>query len=340
MRPAALGVLMALLLAPGTGFSVGSVSTISPRPMGMGGAFMAVEDDPAAMAWNPAGLISPDCTAGTRVRAHINILGAPSVARETGLLRGTEAEPFGSLSGFEKLSVVLGSVFKSASVRSGGAAFGVLMLEEELDPQGLSRSRGLADASDLLNAYYTTLAFAFQLAPRVSIGVSETIFSGWEGPGDRRTGTGHAYGAILRPNERVTVGLTYVDFPEGFRDYRLGVEGLSSGTTNAGIGYRPVPQVLMTFDLRDLTELHAKTAVEPRAGVEINVWGKGAFRAGAFREDGGPTDVLTLGLGAIPMNTCPSRSVELAGDAYVVNYAVLLREEGGPRHLLSAILHF
>ncbi|MBN2566054.1 MAG: hypothetical protein JXB46_10130 [Candidatus Eisenbacteria bacterium] len=335
-----MAALAFLLLSPGTGLTVGSVSTVSPRPMGMGGAFMAVEDDQAAMAWNPAGLIRPDCTAGTKASVHINILGAFSIAGETGLLSGTEAEPFGSLSGFEKLTVVLGSVFKSVSIRSGGAAFGVLMLEEQLDPSGLSRSRGLADASYLLGAYYTTMAFAFQLAPSVSIGLSETILSGWEGPRDRRTGTGHAYGVILRPNELVTVGLTYSDLPEGFRDYRLGVEGLSAGTTNAGLAYRPVPRVLMTLDLRDLTERQANTAVEPRAGMEVNLWGKGALRAGAFRENGGRTDVLTLGFGAIPMNTCLGRSVELAGDAFVVNYALLIREEGGPRHLLSAILHF
>jgi hypothetical protein len=333
-------LLALVLVGSDTAGAVGSVSTVSPRPLGMGGAFMAVEDDPAAMAWNPAGLVLPECPSRTKVAAHVNILGAPSIARETGLLTGSEAEPFASLPPFEKLTVVLGSVFKSVSLRSGNVATGVLMLEEHLDPTGLSESRGLADAEDLLGAYYTTVVFAFRLAPSVSIGVSGMVLSDWEAPGDRGTATGRAYGAILRPNDLLTVGLTYVDLPEGYEHYRLAVEGLGARTMNAGVAYRPMRQVLMTFDLRDLSERHENTAVEPRAGVEISLWGRAALRAGAFREDGGRTDVLTLGLGAIPMNTCRGRSPELAGDAFVLNYAVLLREQGTPRHLLSAMLHF
>jgi hypothetical protein len=306
----------------------------------MGGAFMAVEDDPAAMAWNPAGLLRPGCASATKLDAHVNLLGALSIARETGLLSASELEPFASLPPFEKLTVALGSVFKSVSLRSRNLAVGVLMLEEHLDPVGLSESRGLADAGDLLDAYYTTMVIAFRLAPSVSIGMSATVLSDWEAPGDRRTAAGRAYGAVLRPNERITVGLTYLDLPDDFQHYRLAVEGLAPRTMNAGLAYRPLRQILMTFDLRDLAERHESTAVEPRAGVEVSFWGQAALRAGAFREDGGRTDVLSLGLGAIPMNTCRGRSLETAGDAFVLNYAVLLREEGAPRHLLSATLHF
>jgi hypothetical protein len=337
-RPAVL--LLVLLLLPSPALPVGSVSTVSPRPMGMGGAFMAVEDDPAAMAWNPAGLLRPGCGRRTKTDAHINVLGAPSIIAETGLLDGTEAEPFASLPAFEKLTVVLGSVFKSVSVRSGNVAVGVLMLEEYLDPSGLSTSRGLADADELLRAYYTTATFAFRLAPSVSIGASEIILAGRDAEGRRDVGSGRAYGAMLRPNRFVTVGLTYLDLPEGFENYRLGVEGLGARTMNAGLAFRPLPQLLLAFDLRDLAEEHAETALMPRAGIEYDFMGKVAARVGAFREDGGEVNVLTLGFGAIAMNTCPGRSPESAGDSFVLNYAVLLRQDGGPQHLLSATLHF
>jgi hypothetical protein len=306
----------------------------------MGGAFMAVEDDPAAMAWNPAGLIRPSCGPRAHVDLHVNILGAPSIARETGLLSGSESDQFGSLPAFEKLTVVLGSVFKSVSLHSGSVAAGLLMLEEHLDPGGLSEARGLADAAALLDGYYSTATFAFQLAPSVSIGISETIFSGRDSMGHRETASGRAYGVILRPNDQVTVGLTYIDLPEGFEHYREEIEGLGARTMNAGVAYRPLPSLLLAFDLRDLAERHEDTDVEPRAGVEIDLWGTAALRAGAFREDGGSTDVLTLGVGAIPMRTCPSARGNATRDAFVLNYAVLLREEGPPRHLLSGILHF
>jgi hypothetical protein len=308
--------------------------------MGMGGAFMAVEDEVAAMAWNPAGFAPPACGSGPGLRVHVNILGAPSIARETGLLSGAESEPFASLAPIEKLSIVLGSVGKAASVRAGGVAVGALMLEEHLDPEGLEEAKGLADASDLLSAYYTTFTFAFRLAPSVTIGISEMVLSGWDPRGERRNGTGRAYGALLRPNEEVTVGLTYLDLPGAFEHYRLAVEGLGSRTMNAGLAYRPSEHVLLTFDLRDLSETHPETSLEPRVGVEWNLWGRGALRAGGYREDEGRTNVLTLGVGSIPAAACPRSGRTPGGDEFVLNYTVLLKQDGAPRHLLSLLLHF
>jgi hypothetical protein len=310
--------------------------------MAMGGAFMAIDDEVAAMAWNPAGFVPPLCGSNTAFRAHVNILGAPVILRETGLLSGEEDEPFASLPGVEKLSVALGGIVKSATFRTGGMAIGALMLEEQLDPAGLAASQGLADAGDLLGAYYTTVAFAFQLAPSVRIGASEIILSGWNGgvPGERSNGTGRAYGALLRPNEAVSVGLTYLDLPSDFAHYRLEVEGLGARTMNAGIAWRPVESLTVAFDLRDLAERHPATSLEPRVGLELNLWGRGAIRAGAYREDEGRSNVLTLGVGSIPSGVCPRGRDVPGGDSFVIDYTVLLREGGGPRHLLSVMLHF
>jgi len=340
-RAPALTLALALVLVlPVPALPVGSVSTVSPRPMAMGGAFMAVDDELAAMAWNPAGFMPPQCGSGADFRIHLNILGAPAIARETGLLAGEESEPFASLPAIEKLSVALGAIAKGVTFRTGGVAVGVLLLEEHLDPDGLADAQGLADASDLLSAYYTTFAFAFQLAPSVVIGGSEIIFSGWDVSGKRKNGTGRAYGALLRPNGKVTVGLTYLDLPGDFDHYRLAVEGLGARTMNAGLAYRPLDELLLTFDLRDLSEKHAETSLEPRVGLEWNLWGKGAVRAGAFREDGGETNVLSLGIGSIPMVACPRSGRTPGGDSFVLNYTILLKERGAPRHLLSVLLHF
>ncbi|MFC1682828.1 hypothetical protein ACFL0G_01290 [Candidatus Zixiibacteriota bacterium] len=35
-----------------------TVSTTSPRPMGMGGAFVSVRDDIAALHWNPVAILT------------------------------------------------------------------------------------------------------------------------------------------------------------------------------------------------------------------------------------------------------------------------------------------
>lgn len=340
---AAVGGAIALLLslaAASPAGAAGSVSTVAPRPLAMGGAFLAVEDEIAALAWNPAALRTPLCSRSGTFRFHANILGGPAVARETGLLKGVETRPFADLPGHEKLLVAAGSVLKSVTFGRGGFSAGVLLLEEQLDPSRLARSRGLADAEDLLDAYYVNVAFAFVFDPRVSIGASGTVFYGWDEAGERLTGAGRSYGALLKPNDSVRVGLTYFDCASGFAHYRRAIEGLGPRTVNAGLSYRPHESLLLAFDLRDLAEKHEDTGLEPRVGVEWDPWGRFALRGGAYREDGGDSHVVTVGLGVIPMVGCWEGGDRSRSDAFVLNYAALLRSDSGPRHLLSAILHF
>jgi hypothetical protein len=306
----------------------------------MGGAFIAVNDEQSGVAWNPAGSAPPRCRRGGNLRVHLNLLGAPAIARETGLLTGVPSEEFDRLPALEKVTVAVGSLIKGASYRRGGLAVGVLLLEERLDPDALAESKGLADATDLLSGYYSSVGVVFRLAPTVSIGAAETLFAGLDGAGERTYGAGRAYGVILRPNDAVSVGFVYFNVSEEFAGYRLGIEGLAAQTMNAGLAYRPGESVLLTFDLRDLAEKHEATALSPHAGVEWDLWGRAALRAGAYVEDGGASRVLTVGLGAIPMAACWTGGTSAPSDAFVLNYAALLTEGEGPRHLLSAILHF
>ena len=301
---------------------------------------MAVDDELSGLAWNPAAIVPGRCERGYGLRLHVNVLGAPAIARETGLITGVESDEFDSLPAIEKLAVALGGVVKSVVVRGRNIAFGALFLEEHLDPDGLLEATGLADASDLLDGYYSTFSFAFRLAPSVSIGASEIVLSGIDATGRRGHGLGRAYGAILRPNEHVTVGLTYLDLPPEFAHYRTAVEGLGARTMNAGVAYRPFDALRLTFDLRDLSETDPRTSLEPRAGAEWDLAGGAAVRAGAYREDSGKRNVLTLGVGAIPHSVCPGMGRRSAGDTYVLNYAVLLSDGVEPRYLLSAVLHF
>jgi hypothetical protein len=328
------------LLVPCAACGVGSVSTVSPRPMGMGGAFIAIEDQLAAACWNPAAFSPPDCVAAGGLRAHVNILGGPAIVRETGLLTGVESKQFASLDAGERVLVAVGAVLKSVTFRGGGFSAGIVLLEEYLDPAALTEPQGLADAGALLDAYYSTAVVSFQLDRRVSIGMSLTLFAGDDGTGGRRFGSGRAYGALLRPNDSVTVGLSYVDTPPEFAHYRAGIEGLGPRTMNAGVAWRPTPATTLTFDLRDLAEKSPDTSLEPRAGFEWNLWNRVALRAGGFREQGGDRHTLSLGAGAIPMRPCWRAPGAPPGDEYVLNYAVLLAEGGRPRHLLSAVLHF
>lgn len=330
----------AVAASPAVSRAAGSVSTVSPRPMAMGGAFLAVEDGVACMSWNPAGLRVPLCSSGVRVRVHANALGAASIARETGLLTGVETDPYARLTGLERFSVALGSVVKAATYRRGSLRVGALLLEEDLDPAVLARSRGLADAGDLLGGYYNSFVVSFSLAPTVSIGASHTVYAGFDAAGKRVFGTGRAYGALLHPNERVSVGLTYFDASPGFERVRRDLEGFGPRTMNAGVAYRPAPPVLVTFDLRDLSEKWQDTALEPRVGLEWDITGRASVRAGAFREQDDGPGVLTLGLGAIPMTGCRVGEPPPPGDACVLDYAILLSSGGAPTHLLSALLRF
>ena len=333
-----LAALAAIAAHPAPCAAAGSVSTVSPRPMSMGGAFLAVEDGVVAMAWNPAGLTVPLCRGRTRLRVHANALGAASIARETGLLTGVESEEFRRLPAAERAIVAVGSAAKAVAFRRGAFCAGVLLLEEELDPDALERSRGLADAGDLLSGRYDCAAVSFMLAPTVSIGASHTFFAGFNAVGDRVYGSGRAYGALLRPNDSVAFALTYYDASSGFERVRTDLEGFGHRTMNAGVAWRPAPGALLTLDVRDLSEKASDTALEPRVGLAWEA-GSVSLRAGAFGEQGGDDGVLTVGAGAIPMDGC--RGAEPPrGDAHAVNYALLLSRGDAPKHLLSVLLRF
>ena len=337
---AAAAVLLLAAHPPSGAEAAGSVSTVAPRPMAMGGAFLGVEDEVAAMAWNPAALTVAQCSRGLNLRVHANVLGAPAVLGETGVLRGVHTEPYGSLPGAEKLVVAAGSLFKAVTASRGGITVGLLLLEEQLDPEILAESKGLSDASHLLDGYYSSLTLVFRPASTVSLGASATVLTAWDDIGERLYGAARAYGALLHPNDRVTVGLTYFDFSPGFGYYRRAIEGIAPRTMNAGITYRAGDLLLLTADLRDLAERHPCTALEPRVGAELNLWGRAALRAGAFREDGEGPFVVTFGVGSIPMPAC-WRGRETPGtDTFVLNYGALVRGGVAPRHLLSVDLRF
>jgi hypothetical protein len=335
-----LVALFFFMLQPASAYAAGTVSTVAPRPLGMGGAFLAVDDRLAAAAWNPAGFAPPLCGRDAGFGLHLNVLGAPSILAEIGLLDGSEAKQFAALPDAEKVSVVLGSVVKGATFRRRGFSIGLLLLEEQLDPERLVTSRGLADAGDLLDAYYSSAVLSFRLSPTVSIGLSATVMAGWDGDGEREYGVARMYGALLRPNDHVTVGLTYYDAPSSFEGYRRTIEGLAPRTVNGGLAYRPNHQMLITFDLRDLSEKHEDTGLSPRAGFEWSIWGKAAVRAGVYREDALDSSVVTLGFAAISMPGCPEHGAIYATDGFVLDYAVLLSGREAPRHLLSALLRF
>lgn len=341
VRALTLAAVFALVLCAGVpaARAAGTVSTVSPRPLGMGGAFTAIEDEIAGVTWNPAGLLPPECREGNNFRIHVNILGAAVIAQEIGLLTGVETEPYASLPGLEKLGIAIGSLIKSATYRRGGLSVGFVLLEERLGAEQLSGSSGLADAGNLLDAYYSSVAAAFRLDPRVSLGLTVTVFAGWDEAGNREYGLGRTYGATLKPNDRLTASFTFYDCDNEFADYRIDVEGLAPRTVNGGIVFQATDALRLSFDLRDLAEEHAVTALEPHAGAEWTVWRQLSLRLGAYREGSSDSDVLTMGLGAIPMAGCWEAG-GAPSDALVLNYAVLLTNGEGPRHLLSALLHF
>jgi hypothetical protein len=294
-----------------------TLSTVKARPLSMGGAFMSVRDDLAALDMNPAGFSILTSYRRSQAFVFLNTL-SPVV-----FLSNRNGLPLGE--------AILGSIVRGAALKLGGVQFGLIIGEESLSDIGrLDRDR-VFDTNGYTAFRNTTFGVSVSLAPRVSLGFAGEVYS--RGEGDERIHhMGYRYGLILQTRHKIQVGLCFVNLPEKAGNERMNRERLADETLNIGISYTPWDLFRIALDIRNVSDEGKGVVREPHVGVEFFPLPHVTLRAGYFREKDSKSETISAGLGIFDGNRLWRQERRFMHPTFGLNAAVLWENREGSTH--------
>jgi len=312
------------------------VSTLMPRPLAMGGAFNAVDDDLAALLYNPATFSLYRDQRKQRLTFFLNPL-APGVALDnmhTLFKRGSST--------WEEAAAAAALLLKGMTLSLGVFEFGALFGEQAPRWEQVSPTRVFA-IEDYVDNQYNILAARLHVAERVSLAGSMSFYYQKTDSARRQWGIGSSYGVQVRPARAVAIGVSYVTLPKKQREYREEIERLVNGAINLGLSVRSNFGTTLAADIRDLGDEKALTGDlirEVHVGVEQILLSHVALRAGAFRkrdENAGGHYIFSGGFGLIDANRWWNVKRRFTHANWVLNYGVLAETLAGQRRFLHTV---
>ena len=269
-----------------------TVNTINARPLALGGAFQAVEDDWASIHWNPASFTIPVQDGNKRFAVRLNPIGPVLLI----------SDPRSVDHGFTPVSLCI------SGIRFQFRQFGIGLLTGE---ESLSNVSRLERATVISGKGYewarsVDLAFHINFSPKVRLGaavqslIRQTHGNKW----------GYRYGLLMQPKPYLQVGLCYYDMSDQYPDERLNLERIADETLNIGIVLKPFTSLLMTADIRNVSDEDAPTTREPHIGMEFSPLQQIALRAGYAYQIENDIPVYSCGLGVKcnPVHSLPGIS--------------------------------
>ncbi len=329
-----------------------TLSNLNCRPLGMGGAFLAVPCEFEAALYNPASFVHGEGFGGTLnlgLTLYWLTRGFGEEARlEDVELGGAPGSDFATLA----LSTLIGAKAFSYSV---GGFYAFLNLWEEslsdpatFDDPHFFHVRGLwANRSNTLGAGYrfregVCLAISGSYYSREYPVVREDAFAeGWV-EWERKSGYGFIVGASWEFVPEAYVAATYVDLPDELPDCRANLEGLGDETVNVGFAWFPFPDVVLSMDVRNLVNSRAEAFREVRLGLDQRLLTHVTFRAGyAYNAEEEHLWSLGLGLGDGLLGAAGGIETNLAQSSYILNYTLVRNQTADEiYHLMSFIVTF
>lgn len=258
-----------------------TIATVKSRPLALGGAFSSLQDELAALDFNPACfyLGKPD---GVNGIVYVNGLTPVLAVANWSLLTGTDG--------------LAAWMIRGAALKIRRLHIGLLWSEESTgDSFRLSRKK-LFDSSEISGMRNACLGFAIHLAPNVSLGIAGDWYLR-EKDGSRDYHIGYRYGLSLKTRNDIHVGLFFADFPKDWRNDREPLERLFDETLNVGISYSIGRLLTFALDIRNVSDEGKGPFLEPHLGLEFSPWKHIAVRSGFSRENQGKYSTLSVGVG-------------------------------------------
>lgn len=274
-----------------------TLSNVRARPLAMGGAFTSIEDDLAAVHFNPAAYDLYADEKSHRVTFFINPIG-PFVG-------GVENDKLydGSGTTIDNLLLSLSLLLKSISISIHSLEIGVLLGEEGLNLPASFRDEKLFGVSGFQQNHFHSIVARIKLAKKISLGGAANFLFGStkNDPFERHSELGISYGILLKPEKGLNIGVSFINLPDSLNQYRVPMERIVDESVNIGVSYRLFSGTLFSIDVRNLGEEQQEVVREIHVGVEQVLLSQFAIRAGYYKKNEGE-HVFSWGLGILDGN--------------------------------------
>jgi len=311
-----------------------TLSTSSPRPIAMGGAFLSVQDNLATIRFNPGAFALYSEKVSDRITIFLNPV-LPSIAilksDKLGLKRYNITEKF-----INSISFLV----KGITYSVGQFDFGLSFWEESILNKNTEQ---LFPNTDIQNYTYHSFIAKVKLAARISLGFSLNKYNQTV-EGYERKGYISSYGVLMKPNPKIKIGIAYYDFPSYF-NVTDKFYGIKDETVNMGISYYPVKGLILSMDGINLNTVNDQ---ELRFGFEKTFSKYFATRGGFYRTDTFTKSkdrsiYWTCGIGLLNCNYFKPRMRRFIYDDFIINYTcVFERKDTGNTnwHFFNCIISF
>lgn len=304
-----LFIFTSVLLAQTQDYSV-SMSTARARPLSMGGAFVAQENQLSALNFNPAGF-RLQSQMNSRFYVFYNPLGIPAVLKNRDLISN------------ERFPVHW--ILQGIGYNLGIFSIGILAGEENLNRIPVYHKAKALEINEFTNDRNISAGISLALAPRVSVGVAaEALLRQQE---KLEVYWAYRYGIILKPKENLSFGLCYFDLPDELSNDRVLLDRLTDESLNVGLSWSPFSFIIIAGDVRNVSDDKNGITREPHAGIELKFSRHLALRGGYFTSNDQSIKTWSMGVGLIDVNSLVPQGRRLIKSSTGINLSWIIQQD-------------
>jgi len=293
-----------------------TLSSTKARPIAMGSAFTAIEDNIAATSYNPAALSLYQSKKDYRLTFFLNPVGLSTMLAEQRQQNDNDQEhsnrALRSLSLLCKGIVFTGRFFDMAFVFN----------EQVIDRNTIFHQKQFFEDYDVWSNSYHTFATRVKFAEKVAIGAAASFYTK-QADDVKLQGFGFSYGILLKPAPYLNIGLAFIDVPNKIPEIRIPLERIADQTMNIGVSFRPTSSTILSLDIRNLTEEQQKSVREAHFGFEQNLFSILSLRGGFFQEKFSNNRTYSAGFALFDSNLMFSKESHFDHPHFILNYAFI-----------------
>jgi hypothetical protein len=314
----------ALLIVAVVGSSVAgdsyyfATSSTSARANGMGGAMTSIVDGLSSSFFNPACLAFYKLPQSRKMTLFLNPIAGFSALINRGETSAAADVRFTDWINYAGL-FVKGVAYSDQSLTVAA------ILTEQLPDISSNDYKQFISTKGILDWNYSGLTARLRLANQLALGISGFLYTARGLKSD--TMGGYSYGISVKPNEKFSIGLVYIDMPRKVTNIIFAQNRFVDETISIGFSYQLLSSLLLSLDFRNVSDEEGEAVREPHFGMEISPIPFFSIRAGYFRESESKTDVYSAGAGLLNSDIFRSMDDHFIFRDFVLNYGFQLRRE-------------